>query len=200
MMSIMLLIFAQTTFAQGQAKKPSFFVNAGFSIPSAPDEFSDYWKTGFNIGGGIGHSLTPNVQFQGIVEYNSFGFDGDKLLEDYGYGGTGISVSGGTASIVTASANLKTLLSAGKSSSTPYFIGSLSFFRLSTSDATVSYMGMSETVDGDSETAAGVAFGAGINIEMNPNMNLFIEGKYGVGFTENESTQYLPLKVGLEFK
>jgi hypothetical protein len=35
---------------------------------------------------------------------------------------------------------------------------------------------------------------------MNPRMNIFVEAAYGVGFTENQDTQYMPFKVGLEFK
>jgi len=199
-MTVFLLIFAQVSFAQGPARKATFLVNAGFAVPSAPEVFADYWKTGINVGGGIGFLLERNLQFQGIVEYNNFAFDEDGFLNALGISGSGVAVDGASASIVTASANLRVLLSTGSASTAAYLIGGLSFFRLSTSDATVSYIGNSVTIPGDSETAAGVSFGGGISFEMNPRLDLFVEAKYGIGFTEGESTQYLPLKVGLEFK
>jgi hypothetical protein len=133
---IMILIM-QTSLANGQTEEASVYINTGFSIPSAPDNFSDYWKTGFNIGGGIGFPIIPNLRFQVDLEYNSFAINKDAFDNDFIYGGTDISISGGTASILTAAANLKALISTGSSSKTPYFIGGVSFFALSVSDGTV---------------------------------------------------------------
>jgi opacity protein-like surface antigen len=190
----------QTSFALGQDEDASVFINTGFSIPTAPDEFSDYWKTGFNIGGGIGFPIIRNLRFQVDLEYNSFAFDEDTFIDDLSYGGTGISISGGTASILTAAVNLKALIPTGSYSKTPYLIGGVSFFALSISDGTVRYEQYTRTIGGDSDPAIGLSLGAGISFVMNPNMNIFIEARYGIGFTEDEDTQYIPFKVGLEFK
>jgi opacity protein-like surface antigen len=190
----------QTSYVQGQTEDASVFINTGFSIPSAPNEFSDYWKTGFNIGGGIGFPIIRNLRFQVDLEYNSFAFDEDTFIDDLSYGGTGISISGGTASILTAAVNLKALIPTGSYSKTPYLIGGVSFFALSISDGTVRYEQYTRTIGGDSDPAIGLSLGAGISFVMNPNMNIFIEARYGIGFTEDEDTQYIPFKVGLEFK
>jgi hypothetical protein len=76
----------------------------------------------------------------------------------------------------------------------------VSFFALSVSDGTVRYEQYTRTIGNDLEPAIGLALGAGISFVMNPNMNIFIEARYGVGFTEDEDTQYIPIKVGFEFK
>jgi hypothetical protein len=65
---------------------------------------------------------------------------------------------------------------------------------------TAPYEQYTRTIGTDLEPAIGLALGAGISFVINPNMNIFVEAKYGVGFTEDEDTQYIPIKVGLEFK
>jgi hypothetical protein len=124
------------------------------------------------------------------LEYNSFAFDKDAFIDDISYGGTDISITGNTASILTAAANLKALIPTGSSSKTPYFIGGVSFFALSVSDGTVRYEQYTGTIGGDSDPAIGLSLGAGISFVMNPRMNIFVEAAYGVGFTENQDTQY----------
>lgn len=195
-----IVAFIQTSFAHEQMKKVSYSVNAGLSLPSAPDDFSDFWKTGFNIGGAIGYPLEANLAFQACLDYSSFTYDKDRYLSDYGFPGLNIIIDGGNTSIFTASANLKVMLSPHGSFVSPYFIGGLGFLRLSLSDMTRSFQGDIYGLKGASETAIAVFFGAGFDFVINERVIFFAEGKYGVGFTEDESTQYFPIKFGLAFK
>lgn len=195
-----IVVFIQTSFAHEQMKKVSYSVNTGFSLPSAPHDFSDFWKTGFNIGGAIGYPLEAKLTFQACVDYNSFTYDKDRYLRDYDFPGLEILIDGGNVSIVTASANLKGMLLPQGSFVSPYFLGGLGLFRFSLSDMTMSSQGQSQTLKGTSETAIGVFFGAGFDFAINRRVNFFAEGKYGVGFTEDESTQYFPIKFGFSFK
>lgn len=194
------VMLTQSAFAQGEAIKPSYYLNTGFSVPSSPEEFSDYWKMGFSLGAGIGYPLSPIMLMQGSLDYSRFPFDDDRFLRDSGYSGYGFSISGGSATIITVSADLKARPSGGTSSIVPYVVGGFSYFRLATSNMTISYQGQSQTLDGESDDALGLAFGAGIEYAIGPKMSLFAEGRYGVGFTEGESTQHFPVKLGIIIK
>ena len=196
------VVFAmtQTSFAQGQVKRSTLSFNSGFSLPSAPVEFSDYWKSGFNFGAALEYPLSPKVIFQGCLNYNRFPLNEDQFLSEDGLSGLDISIDGGAASIITVSGNLKAPLSIQGSSVSPYLVGGLGIFRLSVSDITVRYQGQSGRVDGASETALLFIFGTGLDFTISPKVNMFFEIKYGIGVTEGESTKYFPVKIGLSFK
>lgn len=195
----LLLVTTANILAQG-TNKLEFYCNSGISFPAAPDEFTDYWRMGFNFGGGIGYSVTPNLTLIGYFDFNGFRFDDDKFLRDYGFSGYGISISGGEASIITFSGNLKATLQTRPSQVRPYFCGGIGLFKLSIGDVTVYGPGGSATAEGDSETAFSVLFGAGIDFAIGERMDLFIEGRYVIGFTEDESTQMFPIKLGIKFR
>ena len=196
------VVFAMTqaSFAQSQVKRGTLSFNSGFSLPSAPVGFADYWKTGFNFGAGLEYPLSPKVIFQGCFDYNNFPLNEDKFLSEDGPRGLDVSVEGGAASITTVSANLKAPLSVSGSSVTPYFVGGLGIIRISLSDVTVRYQDEIEIFDGVSETAVGLIFGAGLDFTINPKVNMFVEIKYVIGVTQDESTRYYPVKIGLSFK
>jgi len=189
------------TSVSAQARySPEFYGYGGISFPAGPDEFTDYWRMGFNFGGGIGVPVNPNLTLVGYVAYNTFRFDDDKFLRDYGFAGYGISISGGEASILVFSGNLKANLGPG-GQVRPYLCGGGGFFRLSLSDITVyAVTGESETVEGTSETAFSILLGAGIEIPIGARMDLFAEGGYTIGFTEDESTSMFPVKLGIKFR
>lgn len=197
--AVFVMVFASITFGQEKAG-PDIYVNTGLAIPSSPDGFSDYWNTGLNFGFAIGFPISPSVAFLPSLSYSRFGLNGNKLLSDYGYGGYGIEVTGGNASIITVYADFKASLGPPVNQVVPYLVGGAGFFRVSTNEATISYQGMSEILQGDDESKLGLNFGAGIDIFLNPKTSLFFAIKYVIGFTESESTQYFPLLAGLSFK
>jgi len=194
--SLLILSFASLS----QEKNNDFYIGAGLSFPSGPQIFSDYWKMGFNVGGGFGFPLSPSISLIGTIDYNNFAFDESGFLKALGYSNSGINVSGGSASIFTIDGNIKILLNTIPKSTTPYIVCGVGFFSLSTADVTVSGGGSSVRVSGDSESAFSIQFGAGIDIPAGEAMNIYIEGKYGIGFTKGENTAYLPLRAGIRMK
>jgi hypothetical protein len=40
--------------------------------------------------------------------------------------------------------------------------------------------------------------GAGIDVALGGNIDLFVDGRYVVGFTEGESTQIFPVRAGIK--
>lgn len=201
-LSLLSLFIATTTLSWAQTeteKTTDLFFSAGIGFPSKPQGFSDYWKMGFNVGGGVGFPISPSISLTGSIDYNSFPFDEDGFLKSLGLSGSGVSVTGGSASIFTITGNVKALLNTAPGRVAPYATAGLGFLSLSTADATVAYQGQTATAKGDSESAFSLLFGAGIEIPAGTS-TLFIEGKYGLGFTKGESTAFIPIKAGVKMK
>jgi len=197
--TLLLLASATTAFGQG-TNGLELYLNSGISFPSNPDEFADYWSTGFNFGGGAGYSVDPNLTLVAYFDYNDFNFDDERFLEDYGFTGYGISITGGEASSITLSGNLKVTLLPSPEPVRPYLLGGVGWTRISIGDVTIYGPGGSVTVEGESETAFSVLLGAGIDFTLTEGMDLFIQGGYSIAFTEEESTEIFPVKLGIKFK
>ncbi|MEG8948171.1 hypothetical protein [Rosettibacter firmus] len=199
MFFISIFTFFSLTFAQG-GRNTELYINTGFSLPSQPETFSDYWNTGINIGGGLGFPFSSSLVFVGRVDYNNFSFDEEGFLKDNNFAGYGVSISGGSASIVTITGNLKANLISTPNSVSPYFVGGIGYFKMTIDEFTISALGESEKVEGDTESAFSVLFGVGVDIPAGETMSIYFEGKYGIGFTEDESKKYFPLNAGIKIK
>ena len=152
---------------------------------------------GFNLGGGIGYRFGSNVSGNAYFSYNSFPLNENKFLDDLN-APSGVNISGGSASVILFTTNIKALLIANSQQVSPYLLVGIGLFSLSTSDATVSYMGTQIPVNSsNSESAFGILFGGGIDIPVSPTIKIFLEAGYTLGFTKGESTGYLPIKSGL---
>ena len=174
------------------------YLNGAFGLPMTPEEFSDYWKTSvLNFGGGLGYTFSPVLSSNVFFDLGVFAFNGDKLAHEAGLGGI-ISIDGGNASVMTIFANIKA--SAPKGPVRPYFFGGGGLFLLSIDDATVSGGGMVIPVEGSSENAFGINFGAGTYFAVAKTVDLFIDGRYVLGFTKGESTGILPFRLGVNVK
>jgi opacity protein-like surface antigen len=194
-----ILLFATTALAQDE-KKVTLSLGGGISFPSQPSLFSNYWKMGFNFGAGIGYPLSPSVSLVSSFDYSNFAFNDEDFLRDNGFGGYGITISGGSATIISILGNIKASLAQAPGSVAPYLLGGLGLFSISTSDLTVSAGGLSLSVNSESESAFSILFGAGIDIPAGETTTVFLQAAYSVGFTKNESTNYVPVKAGVAFQ
>ena len=194
---ILSLFLLNFSFAQ-DAKKIQIYLSGGVSIPASPSEFKDFWSLGFNGGGGVGYIFSPIFSANVYFDYNSMTLNEDKFLEELGATSMGLSIDGGAVNIITVMVNVKTTLIAKPQSVSPYLKAGLGLLSLSATDVTFSYMGESFTQEVDvSEEAFGVLFGGGIDFPVSLNVLIFVEGNYGIGFTEDESTGYITIKGGV---
>jgi opacity protein-like surface antigen len=182
-LGLLFLIFAWVIAVQAQGKN-DVYVGAGLSLPLNPQSFSDQWNMGYNGGIGYGFGLTHAFSVIGSLEYNYFTIDKKKNAD----------ITGGSVSIVTISGNVKCKPVSGSNPISPYLLGGLGFFYLSTSNEAV---GKTLIKSGDSESAILILLGAGFDFHINNTDNVFIEAKYGVGFAKKENTTYLPVRIGL---
>ena len=67
--ALMLLAFGGAAFS-GETK-PVIYVGGGINPPISPHEFTGYWDPGFSLGGGLGASLSENIEIVGSVYYCS---------------------------------------------------------------------------------------------------------------------------------
>lgn len=173
------------------------YFNTGISFPISPEEFSDYWSLGFNVGGGVGYSISNMFSLRGLLDYNSFSFDEDTFLKDLGVSGSGVTVDGLSASIFTFTVNAKSFFSSTPGTVAPYTTLGLGYFNLALSDVTVSYQGASQSVDFGSESGFNMIFGGGLDFNVG-SIDIFLELDYGASFTKGETTYYLPIKSGVK--
>lgn len=194
-----LILCSASTVAQ-EWSPLSFTAAGGVSLPTKPQAFADYWSLGFNGGAGIGYSVGRAWTLTAGLEYNRFAFDEEQFLRALGYEDAGLHTEGGAASILTLTGGIKYALIPRNDTESPYLIGMLGYFRVSSSEITVSDDQSSVTFPGNSENALVLLFGAGIDIPSSSNLNLFLEGKIGIAFTKTETTTFVPFKVGVRLR
>jgi len=182
---IFVLLIISTSNASAQStKKLSYLFSNGISEITYSRAYSRLFKTGFNVGAGVEHPFAENIFGQIQFDLHFFSLD-RKTLSLYQYSGSGII-------IYSFSANIKIILPAGKAV-TPYFTEGIGFSMHDFKD--VYYFG-ELYCRRHRETPLTLYFGLGFEIPFTKRINLFTEIKYVVIFTTDESTQYIPFKIG----
>lgn len=183
------------------AAQPSistFRIHGSVGLPSAPDEFKDFYENGYGGGAGIGIGFTNMFTLLLSGEYVRYDLSEDDILASFGASPGQASIEGGEATIIMLTADIKlSLPSPGLLK--PYAIAGGGLFRFSAEDFTVSGGGLTFTGSTDSETKLGYGFGAGVDIGL-AGIGVFAEGRYMVGLTEDENTGFVIGKVGFILK
>jgi len=182
------------------AQSPSFFFetcgSGGVSFNTAPAYFRDYWEAGFSVGSGVGVGIflpKTNTAFSLMprLDFYSFGLNGPKLVRNID-DPTVVSVSGGGTS------NLRTDIFA-KSVVSPYVNFGIGFFHISVGNLKVyDIYGAEYYGEGSSDNAFSFMLGSGITVGSP--IGIFVGADYILGFTEGESTQFFPIRLGLNYK
>ena len=196
-----LLVLASAVAAQAQVK-PVVYAGGGISTPMAPDFFSDYWGMGYNVGGGLGIQINPSIEVTGSVFFNSFPLDDEKLIEDAGASGEGVTVDGLDFQSLEFGIDLKYILMASNPDAKflPYLTVGAGMSNVKFTDVTVTGGDDSITLPaGDmSETDFALNGGAGFNYMFSPKAGIWVEGRYTVVMTEGDSMQYIPVRAGVK--
>lgn len=198
------------------ARTPGSYSLGGFgglNLPQGPDEFKDYFKSGIGFGAEFKYNINEKMSFVGSFAYLPFNYNEDKMEEDImelvgGEEDIQINIEGGGIKYNAIQANLLLYLSQPEASTGFYLTGGGGYYmgKSETPDKVeLTYAG--ETIDitdmmegeEESENDLGVNFGAGLELAMGTSMSLFVEGKYHIVFTEDESTKFITLMGGLRF-
>ncbi len=194
-----ILTLTSNSIAQ-QQPKANLFVHVGISVPLSPHGFSDYWNPGVNFGAGIEYPVNPNTFLGGNFTYSRFNFDKNSFLSDLGLRGSGIWVSGASSTILSVLANLKLISQTKESIVAPYFIMESGYFKITLESITAGFLGYTETIEGDSDTALVISLGMGLDLQLNEKSSFFIQIGYTTTIAEDPQRSYIPFKVGIIFK
>jgi len=195
--ALLVLAVCCTARSQDMTRGVIILLNSGVSFPVRPAEFTDFWNPGLNLGFGMGYTFSPIFSFLGEFDYNNFTFDGEEFLKSTGVTGSGYSITGGSATALSLTANVKATAPLQGVGLKPYLIAGAGLFNLSTADAIVTQGGQSVVNEGESETALSVLVGGGVDIPVGNRIEIVVQLEYVIGFTNNNSTGHVPAMAGV---
>ena len=182
-------------------------IGLGGGISKAAGDDSKYWNIGFNFGGELFQKVSENILIGGRVAYNRWGPNEDELKKLYsgsgfpGMSGHSLDVSG-SSSIIELLPSIRLVSSTNQDQKTQFFgqIGAGYYILKIESEASTSYNGNSAWASFNSpESTFGINFGAGIIIASSGNTKYSIYPMYNIIFTEEESTKYFTINLGILF-
>ncbi len=191
------VISASTVFTQTTGPKISINLTGGPALPSG--ELADGWGLGFHGGVTLDLSLKGGFTLFADGRYNIFMLN----IDDWGHPANA-TFSGGTFGIFSLAGGGKYFFPL-QSKMKIYGMAGLGLFIQSISDLTVRYRittpyytaDVTVTRGWDTQTNLGVLFGFGMHYPMSPKLSLVGEFRMVVIFTEDESTVFLPLVIGI---
>ena len=194
------LLMATAQLANSQIHFGFQVTGANINVPKPLNEIY-----GFGYGGGVhlDFSLPVLFAFRLQGDYVRFSADQGKyqqLLSSLvgGRAATDFSIDGGSISVWSANANVKSSFLPLPIIS-PYFTGGAGLANLSAADATVKYQnqpvpgGTIPGVKGETNFSANV--GAGVDLKLG--IELYIEARYTWIFTSGETSTYIPVSIGI---
>ncbi len=167
-------LVALPAISQAQTTRPvTFGVSGGLSAPMG--NLGDFVDAGYNV--------TGHIWFK-PASLNSLGFRGDVSYDNWKY-----KVGNVNARNLGVTGNIILQPSARQSSVVPYFIGGGGLFS-----------GKSYTANNSSVTSSdlGVQAGGGIEFRL-AGFSTFAEVKFVNVFSDNESTNWVPITFGIKF-
>jgi opacity protein-like surface antigen len=164
--------------------KTSVLLNTGLSIPSSGEYFSEYWSTSYNFGAGIEFQLNPQLSLLGYIDYNNYSFDIQKAKDKLRTTDQG---EGGSVTMFILSADVKYFIIDVTHNIMPYLLGGLGYSSVSTSDFTRRRNDgrFRYTISGESIGVFSVNFGLGAQYAVAPNISIFADARYVLGFTDS---------------
>ena len=153
-----------------QAQSVNFGVGGGLTIPIG--DFGDVAKTGWHGLGIIGYQLQSGIGLRG----------------DFYYGQNNSDPSGAKFKLAGGLGNV-TYSFSGKSSVTPYVIGSIGYFNFKAEGG------------GGSTSESKIAFGGGggIKFKAGSDSQFFVEGRYITINTSGSNANFIPITAGITF-
>ncbi len=195
MLVAVVLVFAISSFAETMWR-PTLYLGGGASVPTG--NFKDGFKTGFNLGGAYGMQYRSTYEILGEVFYSRFPLDQGKFLATLP-GGT--TITGGASKILSIDAALRYYMPVGHGTSKikPYLLGRAGVAHLTQSDLTLARNSISSTTSFPGTSKFTYGFGAGTTFDMNPNLALWVEGKFTGVSTKIHNTDYVPIQAGIKY-
>jgi len=201
---ILVVLFISTT-SFAQYKRPGQFeVQLGISLPQAPEEFKDYYKTGVAASGQYVFFPSPRLGIGLFVGFNRFSVDEGAIKADFApYLPPGASLEvDAKAGVTEFGIGARPYLTSPEAS-IQFFLTGAAIYNLLKEKATVTYTdpyyGTITAGGEEDENEFGVAVGAGIEAPAGERFIIVINGAYKIIFTEEKNTTFIGITSGLAF-
>ena len=184
-----ILVFAAG--ATAQVSTPvSLYLGGALSVP-ASSEFNAGFQMGYHGLASVGYKLGPNFQVAGKLEYHNFFFDLADFMGIDG-GDTKVWMYGvdGRYSLGLPAIPLKPFLVAGTG------IARMSWDEFEGTSLTASIL---NEVIPDPVSKVYFNVGGGLELKTVPSFSLFVQARYVRVATDNVSTSFIPISLGLKF-
>jgi opacity protein-like surface antigen len=193
------VVLSSFTYASGLV---SFGLQATGANINVPDPLKDSYGLGYGGGAHIDINFVPMLSLRVTGDYLSFSLD-EGNFKNYvaavaGVQASDLSVDGGRIGVLTFAANTKfTFLPLPVLS--PYLTGGVGTSTISVSDLTVKYQGIATPAAGvNGQTKFSANFGPGVDLSLG-GVTLYLEAKYTWIFTDNSTSTYVPVSLGITF-
>lgn len=177
--------------------REGFYVelSGGGSFPVAQESFAEAWKTGYNLGGGIGYALNSTFSLTASALYNRFEFDEQGAIEFMDAAG---AVGDGTANILTVSGSVQISYRSDRTVSPYAIVGAgVSQLQLDTFGFYDSQGNWIGSIGGTDEFVFSFSLGLGADMRAGERVVVFLQGQCVVTTPEQGSIIYLPITLGL---
>jgi opacity protein-like surface antigen len=201
------ILFPGIAFALDRAE---IWIGGNLALPQRPDKFKDHWKTGHGYTFGLGYYVTPRLIVGFSEESAKLPANAEKssekyqqlIMDDLGMPGgipggeLTIDASGGYIRAVSVSTYVRYMLTS--QGVRPYVMARAGLVDYTCVGAHINYTVSAQGLlisDGKvhedlaSDTAFKLGFGAGMNVPIGKQWELFIESAYDVGFTRPVAAQ-----------
>jgi len=193
------LLFAQ------DGSKINYYVNTGISKTFAPEDFNKFWREGFNLGLGVGRLITPRLEIQGALTYNSFDLNTTSYIDNGTLSSNLLSDSsgfktadGGQSSIFSFLINLKAMFPTKQNNKViPYLIGGIGYGRIKFDEIMVQSPVDIKIEPSHLENVFSAGAGIGFEFDMSEKTDIYLEGKFDYLLTEQDATVIFPIKFGI---
>lgn len=169
----------------------SLYAGGALSLPNAPDDFKDSFKTGFHGLVGLGYKMGPGFQLVGKAEYHKFAFDF-----------TGLSgLDGGDSKMWMFGGDGRLAFGLPAAPIKPFVFGGVGLASIKYDDfgGNVTLATARNDALPDTQNKVYYNIGAGVELKAGPSFSLFAQGRYVSIATEGNSTSFIPITVGLKF-
>lgn len=213
--ALLLALVIMTTFDRAAAEHPrgyNFFVAGEYAFAVSPEEFTDYYTSGFGFSFGMEYPVSPNWAVIGLFDLKLFSPDGDMIADwwtDEGEypGATNIDVSEGSLTAGSIAILGKGSLKTPESRLFPYIKGGFGITIAGADEIKVMYDMPLDTerqtawqAGAGSETNISVILGLGLEKVLGSgNSSLFIDAGIHMIMQEDVNPTVAPITIGFKF-
>jgi opacity protein-like surface antigen len=177
--------------------------HVGISISSFPKAVSDFYGLGFGGGAHADYNVFRFLTTRFNIDFHTFGYDHKKaeelIAQNNGVAAADVKFEGFRMSAFGFTVNGLGKIPT-KSMVTPYGLIGFGMHIVSVSDPKILYREQDVTANFNlpkdiGETKFGINFGAGSEFAFG-GFKMFVEFKYVIVFTKDESTAHMPITIG----